>query len=44
MELVLTARSGRHAFKSSITKFLKAELNEADFEKIFEKILGAYGP
>ena len=39
MELVLTARSGRHAFKSSITKFLKAELNEADFEKIFEKFL-----
>ena len=37
--IVLGKHSGRHAFKSSITKFLKAELNEADFEKIFEKFL-----
>jgi 2-isopropylmalate synthase len=39
MELILTARSGRHAFKNAIEKLGFATCDEADFEQLFEKFL-----
>lgn len=39
MELILTARSGRHAFKSAITPFLPGQPSEADFEQLFARFL-----
>ena len=39
MELVLTARSGRHAFKDTITKMVPGDIAEDDLEKLFAKFL-----
>lgn len=39
MELILTARSGRHAFKSAVSQFLQAPLSETDFEQLFASFL-----
>lgn len=39
MELVLTARSGRHAFKSAIARFIREEISEDNYEKLFNKFL-----
>lgn len=39
MELILTARSGRHAFKDALSKVISGELSADDGEKLFEKFL-----
>ena len=39
MELVLTARSGRHAFKNALEKLGFTQLNEGQFEGIFASFL-----
>jgi len=39
MELVLTARSGRHAFKDAITKLIRGDIAQDDFEGLFSKFL-----
>ena len=39
MEMVLTARSGRHAFKNAVTKFLDESLPEEEFEVLFAMFL-----
>ncbi|TDF94815.1 2-isopropylmalate synthase [Paenibacillus piri] len=39
MELILTARSGRHAFKNAVEKMGFATTDAADFEQLFGKFL-----
>jgi 2-isopropylmalate synthase len=39
MEIVLTARSGRHAVRNALSKIGFQELSEEDFERIFIKFL-----
>lgn len=39
MELILTARSGRHAFKNAVEKMGFDAGNDADFEQLFQKFL-----
>lgn len=39
MELILTARSGRHAFKDAITKLINGNLASDDLENLFGKFL-----
>ncbi|RCX16317.1 2-isopropylmalate synthase [Anaerobacterium chartisolvens] len=39
MELVLTARSGRHAFKDTVSRMGYEAQNEKDFEELFSKFL-----
>lgn len=39
MEMVLTARSGRHAFKNALEKLNYNVNNEVDFENLFSKFL-----
>ncbi|TMV48347.1 2-isopropylmalate synthase [Paenibacillus mesophilus] len=39
MELILTARSGRHAFKNAVEKIGFDTSDAADFEQLFEKFL-----
>jgi 2-isopropylmalate synthase len=39
MEMVLTARSGRHAVKDALTRLGFQDFSEEDFEKIFTKFL-----
>lgn len=39
MELILTARSGRHAFKAAIAKLVQGDLDNEDFEALFGKFL-----
>lgn len=39
MELILTARSGRHAFKSTVEKLGFDTGDDADFEQLFQKFL-----
>lgn len=39
MELILTARSGRHAFKAAIARILHSNLSESDFEELFARFL-----
>ncbi|GAA0133783.1 2-isopropylmalate synthase [Paenibacillus sp. YSY-4.3] len=39
MELVLTARSGRHAFKNTVEKLGFDTGNDTDFEQLFQKFL-----
>lgn len=39
MELILTARSGRHAFKDAITKIMHGNIVNNDFENLFSKFL-----
>lgn len=40
MELVLTARSGRHAFKHAAEKLGFTATDEEDFEQLFQKFIG----
>ena len=39
MELVLTARSGRHAFKDAMTKLVNGSIASDDLEKLFAKFI-----
>lgn len=39
MELILTARSGRHAFKDAVTKLINEKIAEEDLENLFGKFL-----
>jgi 2-isopropylmalate synthase len=39
MELILTARSGRHAFKDAISKLIPGDIATNDFENLFNKFL-----
>jgi 2-isopropylmalate synthase len=39
MELILTARSGRHAFRNAIAKLGYTEFSEDEFEALFKKFL-----
>ena len=39
MEMVLTARSGRHAFKNDVSKFIETDMPEEEFEELFAMFL-----
>lgn len=39
MELILTARSGRHAFKDAMTKIINGNIADDDLENLFVKFL-----
>lgn len=39
MELILTARSGRHAFKDALMKLIHGNIDDSEFENLFSKFL-----